>query len=335
MNHVLDDLITEVLECYFEDAQWRVEAKESGVNNTTRFVYTPMGTFVLRIYDNHEDLNKIIYENTVLQQLQRVKLPYRVPKPLTTLKGNTYVVTVSGKIAVVFEYIEGERANMADTQHVAAIGRAMGELTDALSQMQLDVDAAYEPYYELYEVHPLVTKERLDAWMRDMIDGPFQNEIQLLSGGIDRLLNDIPALCRLPAQLTHSDIVAGNVLVLGDEISGVLDFEFVTPDLRAMDAAVFLCELIRHEEENSWSLVESFISGYGQAARLNEDEIDALPQLILLRSMVLCIHFLGRYWDGIDEEQDVTRYLMELSQVYAWLEQNQERLQELCKQQWG
>ncbi|WP_282941633.1 phosphotransferase [Paenibacillus sp. RC67] len=335
MKNDLEDIITEVLECYFEDGQWRVEAKESGVNNTTRFVYTPMGTFVLRIYDNHEDMNKIMYESTVLQQLQRVKLSYRVPKPLSTLKGSPYVVTVSGKIAVVFEYIEGERANMTDLHHVAAIGRAMGELTDALSKIQLDIDAAYEPYYELYEVHPLVTKERLDTWMKEMSDGPLHNEIHLLSSGIDRLLNDIPALCRLPVQLTHSDIVAGNVLVDGDEISGVLDFEFVTPDLRAMDAAVFLCELVRHEDENSWSLVESFILGYGQAARLNGDEIEALPQLILLRSMVLCIHFLGRHWDGLDEEQDVNRYLVQLSQVYTWLEQNQERLLELCKKQWG
>lgn len=335
MNNEIDDIITEVLECYFEDGQWRVESKESGVNNTTRFVYTPMGTFVLRIYDNHEDMNKIMYESTVLQQLQRVKLSYRVPKPFHTLKGNPYVVTVSGKIAVVFEYIEGERADMQDSRHVAAIGKAMGELTDALSRIQLDVDAAYEPYYELYEVHPLVTKERLDGWMKEKSEGPLHNEVLLLNAGIDRLLNDIPALCRLPVQLTHSDIVAGNVLVDGDEISGILDFEFVTPDLRAMDAAVFLCELIRHENEDSWSLVESFITGYGQAARLNGDEIAALPQLILLRSMVLCIHFLGRAWDGIDNEHDVDRYLVQLGQVNAWLEQNQERLQEFCRQQWG
>ena len=335
MKNDIEDIVTEVLENYFEDSQWRVEAKESGVNNTTRFVYTPMGAFVLRIYENHEDMNKIIYESTVLQQLQRVKLSYRVPKPVATIKGMPYVVTVSGKIAVLFEYIDGERADLTDPGHVEAIGRAMGELTDALSRIQLDVDAAYEPYYELYEVHPLVKKDRLDAWMKEMSEGPYHNEIQLLSGGIDRLLNNIPGLCRLPVQLTHSDIVAGNVLIDDGEISGVLDFEFVTPDLRAMDAAVFLCELIRQQEANGWSLVEAFIAGYGQAARLNEDEIEALPQLILLRSMVLCIHFLGRHWDGIDEEQVIGRYLTELSQVYAWLEQNKEQLMDLCRAQWG
>jgi homoserine kinase type II len=33
---------------------------------------------------------------------------------------------------------------------------------------------------------------------------------------------------------------------------------------------------------------------------MTENEINALPELIQLRSLDVFIHFLGRYWDGID-----------------------------------
>ncbi|MCS7459357.1 phosphotransferase [Paenibacillus doosanensis] len=334
MTSELDLLINELLAHYFEDGQWRTEAKESGVNNTTRFVYRASGTYVLRIYDNHTDMNKIVYETAVLQQLQRVKLSYQVPKPVATMKGASYAVAASGKVAVLFEYIEGERAELASLIHAEAVGRAMGELTEALAKVQVDMEAAYEPYYELYEVHPLVTRDKLDNWLEEMAEGPLYAEIRLLRDAIDRLLDDITSLCRLPVQLTHSDIVASNVLVASDRVTGILDFEFVTPDLRAMDAAVYMCELIRFYPEEGMELAQAFIAGYGQSVRLEDDEIDTLPQLILLRSMVLVIHFLGRCWDGIDAEQGIDRYIISFAQVTVWLEQHEEELLGLLRKQW-
>lgn len=330
----LDSLIYEIAGQYFEDGHWRVEAGETGVNNTTRFVHHPSGTFVLRLYDNHADISKIMYELAVLQQLQLVKLSFHVPKPLVTLKGAPYVQSSSGKLAVMFEYIEGVRADFSDDRLVKALGTAMGELTAALVQVQTHIDSAYEPYYELYEIHPAVTREKLDAWLREQAEGPRYTEIRLIRDAVDRLMDDIPSLCRLPMQLTHSDIVAGNVLVNGDTVTGILDFEFVTPDLRAMDAAVFLCELIRHHKDNCLELVEAFIAGYGQTIRLQEEEITALPKLILLRSLVLCIHFLGRQWDGVDSG-DIDSFLKSYAEVHNWIEHHQERLIGLCRDQWG
>ncbi|ULL17500.1 aminoglycoside phosphotransferase [Paenibacillus sp. H1-7] len=334
MTAGLDLLIQEIAGNYFDDDEWRIEAQESGVNNTTRFVYHPTGTYVLRLYDNHRDMSKIIYEVAVLQQLQLVKLSFQIPKPVATLKGVPYVESSTGKIAVMFEYIDGERADLANVEQVKAIGKAMGELTEALAEVQTDVDSAYEPYYELYEVHPKVTREKLDSWLLEQAEGPMYKEIRLVRDAIDVLLNDIPSLCRLPMQLTHSDIVAGNVLVSGDEVSGILDFEFVTPDLRAMDAAVFLCELIRHEPESCWSLVEAFTEGYSRTTRLQEDEIAALPKLILLRSLVLCIHFLGRQWDGVDRDHTIDPYLKSYAEVHNWLESHEEQLVAAWLGQW-
>jgi homoserine kinase type II len=162
-----------------------------------------------------------------------------------------------------------------------------------------------------------------------MRQGVFAKDVLLLENEIEKLLKMIPILKQLPVQLVHSDIVAGNVLAKGDEVSAILDFEFVTPDLRAMDAAVFINELVKYHGDR-WELLDAFIAGYSASAKLTADEIEALPQLILLRSIVLCIHFLGRQWAGVDLHDANEPYLNSFRKVYDWLDHNQNQLRELC-----
>ncbi|MCU6795173.1 phosphotransferase [Paenibacillus sp. WQ 127069] len=316
-----------IVQQYFNNGVWTVETGESGVNNTTRFILYRNRKYVLRIYENHADLDKVRYEHAVLQALQQSKLSYRIPSPIVALSGDTYVRTQANQLAVLFEYIEGSRADLSEVVHVQSIGCAMGELVGEMAQLVVPLEAAYERYYELYEIHPLVNRERLNAWLRDMESGEASVEAEQLSKEIQRIEQAIPVWSRLPVQLVHSDLVAGNVLADDDGVTGILDFEFVTMDLRVMDAAVFLNEIIRYQGDR-WELIEAFIKGYGQSGSLNADEIAALPQLILLRSVVLCIHFLGRHWAGIDPRDEPQTYLIGFAKVQEWLELYKHRLME-------
>ncbi|WP_171653512.1 phosphotransferase [Paenibacillus foliorum] len=325
----LDAQIYAALEQYFDDGKWNVDANESGVNNTTRFVSYGNYKFVMRIYENHADLDKVRFEYSILQKLQLSKLPFQIPKPVRALNGEYYTLMPTGKISILFEYLEGTRAVLTDKGHVTSIGSAMGALVTALAYINVGLEAAYEPYYDLYEIHPLVTREKLTEWLLSMQEGQYKKEAMLLETEINNLLNNLSNLKQLPVQLVHSDLVASNVLTKEDEVSAVLDFEFVTPDLRAMDAAVFINELIRYHSDR-WELLEAFIKGYAETADLNTAEIKALPQLILLRSIVLCIHFLGRQWAGIDPPNDSEPYLDSFVKVHKWISLNQERILKLC-----
>ncbi|MDF2962886.1 MAG: aminoglycoside phosphotransferase [Paenibacillus sp.] len=325
----LHSQINSALELYFRNGRWNVEVKDSGVNNTTRFISHNNRKYVIRIYENHADADKVKYEAKVLQELQQFKLSFQIPQPVPALNGEYVAVLPSGKLSMLFEYREGERADLANGKHTASIGRAMGNLVTALGHVNLGLEAAYEPYYELYEIHPLVQREELEKWLQHMKTGRFKSEAVHLEEEINRLLDHLPNLQRLPVQLVHSDIVAGNVLTIGDEVSAILDFEFVTPDLRVMDAAVFMNELIRYHG-GRWDLLEAFIRGYAETASFTADEIRALPQLILLRSVVLCIHFLGRQWAGVDPHDEGEPYLNSFALVYEWMSHHQNKLLDLC-----
>jgi homoserine kinase type II len=128
---------------------------------------------------------------------------------------------------------------------------------------------------------------------------------------------------------------ASNALVGADNgISAILDFEFTTMDLRVMEAAVCLSDLIVAEADlgqKTWDKIEAYISGYGSVAKLTFDEVTALPMLIQLRRLDVFVHFLGRYKHGIDPAESVEAMIRSAIAVDKWLEAQREILLVLCK----
>lgn len=65
--------------------------------------------YVLRIYNNGNNTDRVRREHEILQQLSRQKLSFQVPRTVPTLKtGESFVVLSTGTSACVFEIIPGE-----------------------------------------------------------------------------------------------------------------------------------------------------------------------------------------------------------------------------------
>lgn len=320
-----------ILDQYDIGTDWEVKQQEGGMNNTTRFVYSNSHIYILRIYENHQCEDKVKFEHVVLQALQSSSMLVQVPKPVPTRQGQTFVRLPNGKLAAMFHYIKGNRASKDSGELVKALGMATGELVTALAKVQVEVESSYLPYYEIYEVHPLVTEETLLQFLEsqpfpELVDavGAFREEMYSFEANIAPLLS-------LPVQLIHSDLVFDNALAQGEEITAILDFEFVTPDLRAMEIAVCLSEVFIPGNEQLWEQTEAFIIGYGSTAKLTEAEIEAIPMLINTRRIVVVIHFLGRVFSGIDSLQSLEKHLLCSVQTTELLGQHKEQLLSLCR----
>jgi thiamine kinase-like enzyme len=85
----------------------------------------------------------------------------------------------------------------------------------------------------------------------------------------------------LPWQVIHSDFGPGNTLFDGGQLRAVLDFEFATPDARAMDVAAGLVFTLRvWEGQPDWQAAWAFLDGYQQILPLDASESAGLPWLI-------------------------------------------------------
>jgi len=321
----------DILYAYFPGKSWRVIASEGGANNTTRFLEIDGQKYVLRMYENHQSIDTVEYELEICQRLQARPISFQVPQPVANRAGGYCTRTEQGAVAVLFLYIPGDRAAVTNLEHVKAIGKLTAELQEAFADLCIDREPPHSPYRELYQTHPLITREVLAQFFERPPEGFNREPLNILRTEMETFEQEIGAFSDLPHQLVHGDLNCSNILVRGGRVSGVLDFEFASPDFRIMDAAIFLSELIVHVQEDRWTHVEAYLTGYGAAGGMTLREVMALPLCIKNRRMSNVIHFLGRLLAGLDDPAVAEQQLKRFVALNRWLDENAERLIRLCE----
>jgi len=305
--------VREALSRFFPGERLLPRGGLSGMNNTTRFVERQGVQYVLRVYETHRDAEKVGFELAVLAALSRRPLPFRVPEPVPAPEG-VCVRLYDSRLAALFRHIDGSRPDPARAGAARELGRAAGSLSEALRGVRVDLRPAYPPYYELDAAHPLCPPEAV-ARFCEAPPAPFAGcatSLSRLGLELERIRRSLPALRSLPHQLVHGDLNASNMLVHPDgSAAAVLDFEFVTRDLRVMEAAVCLSDLLNEDRgaAETAELAAEFAAGYGAASRLSADEAEAIPLLVRLRRLDVFLHFLGRYRDGVDDADKLRRFI--------------------------
>jgi homoserine kinase type II len=332
-----DIYINKILSEYFLQRDWNISNGGNGVNNTTRFIENNGQKFVLRVYETHQDESKVEYEHHVLIALNNTQGPLLIPKPVSTGNGSTFIKTEDGKLAAMFYHIEGSNPTLEKPSELISFGRAAGQLTLALEKVNTVLEPVYSPYYEIENTHPSCSL----AYVLDLCMNPegeflkYSAELARIGEQLAVVSKSVPKLKELPHQLIHGDLNVSNILADSTgEIIAILDFEFVTRDLRVMESAVCLSDLLHSTDDQvlAWERVNHYLSGYGSAIKLTSDEVNVIPMLILLRRMDVFIHFLGRYLDGINSIDIVDDQIYKAVSQVDWNAANAEKLLHMCSE---
>lgn len=320
----------EIVPLYFPFENWESVPGPSGKNNTTLFILANNEPYVLRIYETHQDEDKVIFEHAVLLALTERPMSLSNPVPLRTKDGQTIVKTQSGSLAGMFRFIDGTNPTLEDSEQIYSFGKAAGQLTAELAEVIVNQEPVYRPYYDLDHSHPRCSLDQMkDFSLNPPVDFvEVAQELSIIYKQLVSFQSQVPFLKRLPHQLVHGDLNASNILSGEDgKISAILDFEFVTHDLRVIEVAVSLSNFIDDEEDESiiFKKITAFLTGYGSRIKLTEEEIHAIPLLIQLRSLDVFIHFLGRYWDGVDSIDTVKKYIRKAARRVSWISKHHEK----------
>jgi homoserine kinase type II len=308
-----------------------------GTNNVIMRVQTPDGEYVLRVYGNHADPLRLRFEREVLTRLESAQLPFAVPAPLPTTAGERFVrfERDDGEVlATLTHLIPGEPPRRDNLEQALAAGEALAALDIALRQLeQLEqADASWGVSWrsdaDLAHCHPLVPDPVEGIASLPVAD----EERRRLVAGYGWVSERMPALyAQLPQQLVHEDADVGNTLMVGKRVSGVLDFEFCSRDVRVMDLAVALIwwPVGRFGSGDEWPIMRALASGYARQIRLESVEIVALPALFSLRAYTSLIHRLGRHRQGLSPMTAVVDRAQAALEREDWLRTNGEQLVEL------
>ncbi|MBU9711555.1 phosphotransferase [Evansella tamaricis] len=295
-----------------------------GYNNSTRILERDAKKYSMRIYETHKDESKVRLEHEVLLKLNDIHdLPFRVPVPLTK-DGSSFLRLPSNKIGCIFNYIEGENP-VFDTKDVLfSYGESVGHLMDALGSVELEQPVIYRPYYEIEHTHPSCPISKVEAWCSNPPKPfiTFKKELSWIATQLTDFKRGIPKIKTLPHQLIHGDLNESNVLGNGQQtIHAILDFEFATRDVRIMEVAVCISEILSKETNETVFLnkIHHFFSGLSTNTSLLDEEMVALPVLIQLRRLDVFVHFLGRYLDGVDDSSILEEQIMITAANPNWL----------------
>jgi Ser/Thr protein kinase RdoA (MazF antagonist) len=265
-----------------------VRALTAGTNNAGYYVGDE---FVLRIHRNPV----APYEHAVLRALRG--LSFAVPVPVPADDGSALVRgELRGEVvnASLSRRIPGEHPARGDALRAEAAGAALAELDDVLGRLDpADLPPGRMWDGDLTTIHPRVPTIGL------LVEGmPADRRDQ-----VARILTGIRPRTDLPRQIIHGDLAPTNVLMVGDRVTAILDFETCGPGYRAMDLAVggyFFGDFGRPTAAS-----EAFHSGYLTRFALTDAELDALPELELMREATSLVHWYGRCLDGLTTARDI------------------------------
>jgi homoserine kinase type II len=269
------------------------------------------------------------FEMSMLTSLQKMRLPFAVPAPIPTRTGELYTWVSAGKEkmpATLTPFLPGAPAKPGDLEQAAAAGEALGVLDLALAQLPVPPEGiSWRSYGDLEHCHPLVPDPRAGILQLPVNDEAMTRLLERY----DELMEQIPALyASLPQQLSHEDYAPSNILMEGDRVTGVLDFEFCARDLGAMDLTVALSwwPASKFGTGAEWPVIQAFCSGYARQKQLTWAEIAAIPVVYDLRAYTSLIHRLGRYRQGVSSLDAVVERAYAALERHSWLAENSQRL---------
>jgi len=306
---------------------WSVLPVTQGVNNLTQVIETPAGSYILRAYRSDRSLEQIRYELGVLRSLQARTLSFQVPVPIPTVTGELFAV-LSETVVSLSPRLSGTQPQNDDLEQTHAAGGALAELVKALADIQVEVSP---------QIAPFLPSEDFEAWAGIAIDPA--NLVQALpltkeeQEQLLTLLRETQASASslyqtLPQQIIHRDYDQSNILMEGNSVTGVLDFEFCGPDLRILDLAYALSQWPSGlwNTGKEWAVIDAFGQGYLAGQRLKLAELEALPLIFHLRATTSLFFHLGRFVQKVETREEILERIRETLITTSWLQRHAEEL---------
>ncbi|MEM7780139.1 MAG: homoserine kinase [Pseudomonadota bacterium] len=267
------------------NSNWLIETRHSSGETTS---------FILTMYERRIDLDDLPFFLDLMDHLAAQGCP--VPRTIHDRSGAS-ARDMDGKKVALIEYLPGVSVDHPTAEQALSVGRALAQNHLAVA------DFKQSRFNDMGLREWEATTDRCgDAALADIHPELPNILADQLSGFADQWPSG------LPTGVVHCDLFPDNVLMLGDEVSGLIDFYFSASDAFAYDLAVthaawsFTDAGARYRAE----IGDALLVGYEDVRQLTGGERKALPTL----ARGACIRFItSRAEDWITTPPDalVTR----------------------------
>jgi homoserine kinase type II len=255
-----------------------------GVENSNFLLHVAAGFFILTLYEKRVRASDLPFFLGLMEHLAEGGV--HCPLPVKNRDGQA-LVHLNRRNATIVTFLTGIALRRPDAAHCASAARVMAGLHKAGEGFALARANALGPQ----GWRPLAEAIHGADTIEDGLGA-------LISSSLDELVPAWPS--DLPAGVIHADYFPDNVLFVGNEVGGVIDFYFACNDFYVYDLAIMLNSWC-FELDGSYNITkgQSVINAYRQQRELSDAEIDALP--ILMRGAALRF-LLTRTYDWLNPD---------------------------------
>jgi homoserine kinase type II len=310
----------------------RTEKDQRGTVNTSYVIDLKKdgvpARYFLRRYKAEIRPEEIVFEHALIDHLAaRGNCP--VARVHRTRDGASFIeLSVAGRAYyAIFDYLPGEdRYTWVNPRCTSRELRAAGSL---LAQFHSDVATLKAPGWraeaKILDLLPVIE----NAWSQCLArstGNPFGLCAARSDGLVRDSLADAAGVLRreavdLPEDTIHSDYHPGNLRFLGEEISGLVDFDWAKVDLRSFDVALavwYFCVSWQGSADGHprMGAAREFLSAYqarlmqkADLAPVSRAELAALPHLMSASNMYVLYWGLRDYLSKPIDPQEYLVYL--------------------------
>lgn len=222
--------------------------------------------FILTMYEARVDVADLPFFLGLLDHLADSGSP--VPRTIHDRSGAAYRM-VEGKAVALIEFLPGVSVDTPSAAQAREVGEALaGVHRDSAGFAGQRANTMALPHWrELFEGCGESGLASIDPALPQLIE----RELAFLSANWPE---------HLPHSVIHADLFPDNVLLLGDRVSGLIDFYFACTDITAYDLAVTHAAWC-FDKEGAFrpAIAEALVRGYHARRPLSAAEWAALPVL--------------------------------------------------------
>jgi homoserine kinase type II len=223
--------------------------------------------FILTMYEYRIEVEDLPFFLSLLDYLAAKGCP--VPHTIHDREGALYRL-IDGKAVALIEFLPGVSVSHPTPGQAHAVGQALAQMHLASA----DFEGSRTNAMDLAESRRLADAcghdgmAQIDPALAELVE----RELPLAEAAWPS---------NLPRSVIHADLFPDNVLMLGETVTGLIDFYFACTDITAYDLAVTHAAWCFDAESRGFdpAISAALIEGYESRRPLSDDERSALPML--------------------------------------------------------
>jgi homoserine kinase type II len=238
-----------------------------GVSNSNWLVETSESRFILTMYERRIELEDLPFFLGLLDHLAAHDCP--VPRTIHDREGSSFRM-VGEKAVALIEFLPGVSLDHPAPAQARAVGQALAgiHLASADFAMERPNDLGSASWHMMAANCGEEGLYRIDPALPALVNG----ELAFLSQNWPNTL---------PHSVVHADLFPDNVLMMGDAVTGLIDFYFACNDITAYDLAVTHAAWCFYAGGRGFrpDIGAALVDGYESVRALSAGERAALPVL--------------------------------------------------------